>query len=466
MNKSFSLVAVLLTIITGLVVFGFWQYLIFGEKPTLVLINAQDPQAVVTLDPVTVGKSIGLNLQANSPTGVCSVSGELVTAPDGKSIAVFGYTAPKSGLLNKKGSVTQSLTVKPMGEASDLTEGEAKLKISASDCSLFGATTTTEFAAKIDNTPPRVSITSTQHYINQGGAAVVTYTVSDDANWSGVKVGPYKFTGFAKPGAAPNERFAFFVFSYELAPDTKIEVVASDAAGNTGTATLVPAKFFAKEFRHRELEITDDFINTKIMDILANTSSLKNQGDNLKNYLQVNRDLRKENNAFLASLAKNSEPRFLWKDAFAPLVAAVEANFADYRSYLYNGQKIDEQVHLGFDMAAFEHHPILAAGAGIVVFSDYLGIYGNTIVLDHGYGLTSLYGHLSSTDVKLGDMVSRGQKIANSGATGLAGGDHLHFSMLIGGVQTNPVEFWDQHWIEDNVYLRLDAKNFAGDGTN
>ena len=133
----------------------------------------------------------------------------------------------------------------------------------------------------------------------------------------------------------------------------------------------------------------------------------------------------------------------------------MEANFADYRNYIYNGQKVDEQVHLGFDLAVVEKHPILAAADGRVLFAGYMGIYGNTIIIDHGYGLMTLYGHLSSMDVSEGQEITKEQKIGNSGATGLAGGDHLHFSMLIDGVQTNPIEFWDQHWIHDHVYLRV-----------
>jgi murein DD-endopeptidase MepM/ murein hydrolase activator NlpD len=176
----------------------------------------------------------------------------------------------------------------------------------------------------------------------------------------------------------------------------------------------------------------------------------------------VNRELRKVNNHFLIELAGESEPRFFWKDAFRPLVnASIEASFADFRSYFYQQQKVDEQVHLGFDMAVVERHPILSATAGKVLFAGYLGIYGNTVVLDHGYGINTLYAHLSSIDVKKGDPIVQDQKLGNSGATGLAGGDHLHFSLLVQGVQTNPVEFWDQHWIQDHVYLRLGQNAFG-----
>jgi murein DD-endopeptidase MepM/ murein hydrolase activator NlpD len=133
----------------------------------------------------------------------------------------------------------------------------------------------------------------------------------------------------------------------------------------------------------------------------------------------------------------------------------VEASFADHRTYFYKGKEVDQQVHLGFDLAVTEHIPVLAANAGIVVNADWLGIYGNCVIIDHGQGVQSLYGHLMSFDVKPGDKVTRGQQIGRSDSTGLAGGDHLHFTMLVGGQMVNPVEWWDPHWIADRVERKL-----------
>jgi murein DD-endopeptidase MepM/ murein hydrolase activator NlpD len=67
----------------------------------------------------------------------------------------------------------------------------------------------------------------------------------------------------------------------------------------------------------------------------------------------------------------------------------------------------------------------------------------------------SLYAHLSTIDVKVGDTVEKGQALGRSGMTGLAGGDHLHFSMLVGGHPVNSVEWWDAHWIEDRVLRKI-----------
>jgi murein DD-endopeptidase MepM/ murein hydrolase activator NlpD len=122
---------------------------------------------------------------------------------------------------------------------------------------------------------------------------------------------------------------------------------------------------------------------------------------------------------------------------------------------MYKGKQVDQQMHLGFDLSVVKNTPVPASNAGRVIFAEKLGIYGNCIVIDHGYGLQSIYGHLSEFAVKPGDMVSRSQIIGKSGATGLAGGDHLHYSMQVDGVQVNPIEWWDAHWIQDRILSKV-----------
>ena len=132
------------------------------------------------------------------------------------------------------------------------------------------------------------------------------------------------------------------------------------------------------------------------------------------------------------------------------------AGFADHRSYLYNDEIIDDQNHMGVDLASFANSPIEAANDGVVIFAQNLGIYGLTVVIDHGQGLASLYGHLSSFSVAQGSVVKKGDVIAYSGRTGLANGDHLHFSILVHGIFVNPLEWWDAHWIKNNITRKLD----------
>ncbi|HMF77591.1 MAG TPA: M23 family metallopeptidase, partial [Bryobacteraceae bacterium] len=101
------------------------------------------------------------------------------------------------------------------------------------------------------------------------------------------------------------------------------------------------------------------------------------------------------------------------------------------------------------------HTPVKAANSGKVIYADRLGIYGNCVIIDHGYSLQSLYGHMSQILVKVGDTVGKQQQIGISGSTGMAFGDHVHFSMLIGGYQVDPKEWWDEHWIHDRILSKI-----------
>ena len=224
----------------------------------------------------------------------------------------------------------------------------------------------------------------------------------------------------------------------------------SNGAGTEATAHFW-FKVFPKKFRSRELSIDDAFLEKVVNQIDPGGS-----GDLVARFLKINGEVRRANNKTLSDLRLKTEGRFLWTQSFLQLAGSqVESAFADLRTYVYKGKKIDQQVHLGFDLATTQHGPVLAANDGKVIWAAPLGIYGNCIVLDHGYGLQSIYGHLSEITVKEGEMVSRGQQMGKSGSTGLAGGDHLHFSMQVDGVQVNPVEWWDDHWINDHIRSRL-----------
>src|SRR5690606_5094484 len=161
----------------------------------------------------------------------------------------------------------------------------------------------------------------------------------------------------------------------------------------------------------------------------------------LASYLRINRDLRRMNNDRIAAMAGETAPQILWEGSFKQLInTAVEAGFADQRSYVYEGNEVDRQVHLGFNLASPTNEPVLSANAGRVLHAGWLGIYGNCVIVDHGMGLQSLYAHLSTVDVAAGDDVAKDQRLGLSGETGLAGGDHLHFTMLLAGNAITPID--------------------------
>jgi murein DD-endopeptidase MepM/ murein hydrolase activator NlpD len=174
-------------------------------------------------------------------------------------------------------------------------------------------------------------------------------------------------------------------------------------------------------------------------------------------FVKVNKEMRKANNETLFNLRTKTADHFLWSEPFLQQHGSkVEANFADVRNYIYQGKQIDQEVHLGYDLSITPHVGVEASNDGRVIYAAPLGIYGNCIVVDHGYGLQSIYGHLSEIDVHEGDVVKRGQVMGKSGMTGMAAGDHIHFSMQLDGVQIDPKEWWDAHWIKDHIAKRLD----------
>jgi murein DD-endopeptidase MepM/ murein hydrolase activator NlpD len=303
--------------------------------------------------------------------------------------------------------------------------------------------------------PPRAEVLTAQHYINQGGCDMALFKVSQGTVESGVQVGNYFFPSWPVKDSDPSTRMCIFAYPYDVDPATPARVVARDDAGNQ-TLVNFNYKVFPKKFKSDTINVTDDFMQRVVPPILSQTPEISDQGDLEKNFLLVNGPLRRMDAQQLVAFSQKTASHLTWTQPFVQLGnSKVEASFADYRTYTYNGQVIDHQTHLGFDLAVVQHTPVLASNDGRVIYVGFLGIFGNVVVIDHGCGLQSLYAHLSSYDVKEGEEVKHGQVIAHSGQTGLAAGDHLHFTMLLDGIPVNPVEWWDPHWIHDRIEAKL-----------
>jgi len=339
-----------------------------------------------------------------------------------------------------------------------LRAGEATIRVTAERAgSLFRRPdpVVAEVKLPVRLAPPALQVTSSFHYVNQGGAEAVVYRVGEGAIKDGVQAGDWWFPSFPLPGNDKQMRFALFAVPYDLSDPSKVHLVAEDEVGNRAEVGFID-KFTPRPIHTDTIQVSDAYMNTVVPPILSQSPEIADKGDLLQNYLQINRDLRKKNAETLKQMAQKSERRFLWTQPFLPMRnAKITAAFADRRTYVYNGKAIDQQDHLGFDMASVEHDAIQASNTGKVVLARFFGIYGNAVVIDHGYGLFSLYGHLSSIGVKEGQAVQRGQEIGRSGKTGLAGGDHLHFTLLLQGLPVSPVEWWDPHWIQDRVARKL-----------
>jgi murein DD-endopeptidase MepM/ murein hydrolase activator NlpD len=433
---------------------GAWVYAGRGGAP------------VITID--KPGKFMGrrgvLDLTVATPQGALSTL-DVTLEQGGHSTPLYSTTQAGAPALKQDAADRVRLTRDISNtDVPSLKSGAATIRVTAERTALFGlrhlaSTASREVQVRLE--PPRVSVASMHHFVNHGGAEMVVFRATPAGVRSGVRVGDVTYAGYplAGTGAKADAALtaAFFALLYDQDLNTPISVFAMDDAGNQATAPL-DAKVFAKRFRRSRIEVSPQFLQRVVPAILENTPSFKvpDPNDLVGSFLALNRDLRRQNAETIMAYARKSAPQILWKGAFLQLGnSQVEALFADHRTYVYQGKEIDQQVHLGFDLAVTAAVPVLAANDGRVLHADYLGIYGNCVILDHGFGVQSLYGHLSSMDVKPGDMVQRAQPIGRSGMTGLAGGDHLHFTMLVDGHPVNSVEWWDSHWIEDRVLRKI-----------
>ncbi len=338
-----------------------------------------------------------------------------------------------------------------------LRDGKATLVVEATSNDMRGKTARIARDVNVVTQPPTVSVDSDQHYLYLGMADLATLNVSGSYTRAGVRVSDQSFRAWPMPGAKPG-LFSLFAFAWNMPPGTIPVAFASNGAGNDVT-TPINFQFPKKEqpkYTVHDLQVSDAFMQKVIGELDPNGS-----GDPVPRFVKINSEMRRANNKTLADLQYKTADHWLFSQPFTRQShAQAEATFADLRNYIYHGQKIDQQVHLGYDLAVTQHVGVEASNDGRIVYAAPLGIYGNCVVVDHGYGLQTIYGHMSRIDVHEGDMVKRGQVMGLSGMTGMAGGDHVHFAMQLDGVQIDPKEWWDPHWIQDHIARRVDLPGF------
>lgn len=373
-----------------------------------------------------------------------------------------------------------------------LEEGEALLRIRAEDWSWRGNRGELVIPVEVDRTPPRVAVRTGLTYVDQGGSAAVVYELSGDAVRDGVEVvgehGSVFYPGYPFPGSDPDvspatetatetasaaeieagrpapsrqprpdrgrRRVALFAVDRDAGGDASIAVVAADRAGNESRAgwnvVLRP-----RVFPSGDVNLPASFLRD-VVPRLAEAEGI-DATDPVRAFEQINTKMRAANERTIREQLAVSVPRPLWSGGFLQLAnSKVTSRFAEARVYRVEGRPISSAIHYGYDLASLSGASVPAANAGVVRYAGDLGIYGQCVLVDHGLGVASLYGHLSSLDVREGDEVSRGQRLGSSGATGLAGGDHLHFAILVGPTYVDPLEWWDPKWVREHVMVKLE----------
>ena len=438
-GKRFLLITLLLLLIAG----GVGGFVLFfeGNIPVADFKKTSD----------YIGKKGIISFQVTDKgSGIHDI---MVTASqEGLVKTIHSISFPRTSYNGAVGPLTDSQSIAFDPIKMGFKDGPMTVSITVSDFSFRGwfqgnkATVTKKVT--IDTIAPKIHLLHGEKYLSSGGSGIAIYKVKDKEATHGVEINGNFNPGFLLDTARDDTFISYFALPYDAEDIENLKIVAVDKAGNS---SVFP---FSTTFKHAKqnedtINIGDGFLNKKIPEFQQYYPEM--HGEFIDKYLYANSNVRKQNNGKIHDLCKNPNPERLWTGQFLRMAGSSRAGFADHRTYKYKGNAVDHQVHLGMDIASTKRADVKSANNGVVIFADYLGIYGNMVLIDHGQGVFSLYSHLSQINVNPGDSVDQKTVLGLTGTTGMAGGDHLHFSMLIHGIFVTPKEWWDQHWIEVTI---------------
>ncbi len=319
-----------------------------------------------------------------------------------------------------------------------------------------GNSTSIKETVIVDIRKPIVSILSNSYSIRRGGLGAVIFKVDDEAlddvyveSSSGRKF-------FPQPFDKSDSKYYIALVAWHLHdPSFKGSIIAKDRAGNT---TSIPISIILQEKTYKVSNITlqDNFLTGKVAELASQHPKFASTEIPTEHFKIINEDIRAENEKLIYEITTQINKTKLIEDfsisPFLPLKGSANvATFGDHRKYYYQDSLVSEATHFGLDLASVKTAPIILSNYGEVALKDNLGVYGEVVIVDHGLGLYSLYSHCSSIRVNVGDVLDRGNIIANTGVTGLVLGDHLHFGLYVQGVPIRPEELMDKQSIKSNI---------------
>jgi len=389
-------------------------------------LDFDDPTVALKTPVEVIGAKAVLNVTAaDQGSGLKEI--KVSFSQGGQSKVVLDRTFPPGG--GKGETVDLPVTLEP--KALGFQEGKATLTVQVWDRSwgnLFrGHSASLSREVVIDLVPVNLTYQGVSHLLHAGGTGLICYRLNKEVKESGVKVGGRFFQGFPNPKGPKGDYVVLFPVPQEGPNTFAVELVALPSMGNE-IKQAVSLKSKPRKWRHDSLNLPEGFLRK-----VATSLPVSNPNDLLGSYLQVNRNLRKANHETFNKVCAHSAPTPLWTGAFQRFYGKPMARFGDRRTYMYQGKAVDQQTHLGEDLASLVNSPVYAGNNGAVVYAESLGIYGNTVILDHGLGVFSSYSHMSQIDVKVGDKLEKGAVMGRTGTTGLAAGDHLHFAINLPG---------------------------------
>ena len=402
--------------------------------------------------PTVIGPNTALAVNARSSFGIARVRARLQQGANNCTVFDKETGLGRWTFFKRKAAPERVAISAPVTACPQIAEGPAHLTVEVSAADPRRRSDSLSAPVRVARKSAFIHTSPEPHYTVHTGPSVVKYVVGGDWVAAGVRVGKYRFRPFPLPGteAGPgrdSQLVSFFTVPWDADPEEPVQVYVQASDGRELTATLRMV-IERRAFRERKIKLTQRLLRRVVGDILGGND----KSDPVAQFKKINSEVRVANNKRLLEVSRQTAGRVLWSGAFAQLPkSAVEGQFADTRIYMFEDEKVDQQIHLGIDLASTRNSEVPAANSGRVLLAERLGIYGNCVMIDHGLGVQTIYAHLSRIDVQPGADIQAGQTVGLSGMTGLAGGDHLHFTMLIDGVETSPVRLLERNWIARNI---------------
>ncbi|MDU7693166.1 MAG: M23 family metallopeptidase [Helicobacter sp.] len=317
-----------------------------------------------------------------------------------------------------------------------------------------GNQTNITYNLTIDTKAPIVRMIANSYRIVYGGSALLIFKINDmSVKNISISNGTDNFKAF------PFMKDGYYAVLIAWPIKNKAfngTISVTDQANNLKKVGIPVVKNPNIYYRNADLRLSDNFINTK-PDMLINAIGERTKFDGpVEKFKYLNEDIRERDENIIRRTAQMIDFSMIEKPlSFAPFFPLKRSqnvgSFGDHRTYIYKDKKISKSVHLGLDMANFKHAPIISSNPGKVTFADTLGIYGNSVIIDHGLGLSTLYSHASKFEFDKSGIVKAGDEIAKTGQTGWAFGDHLHLGILVQGHEVRVKEWMDPKWIKNNI---------------
>jgi murein DD-endopeptidase MepM/ murein hydrolase activator NlpD len=245
-----------------------------------------------------------------------------------------------------------------------------------------------------------------------------------------------------------------------------VQLFALDQVGNIGNSTFYyRAARTRRPERRRVLEpgVVERYLGALLKTYQKNGFAGAIPSTLAEQFRIVNEDLRSFTEKRLQRVLKSSADEWMGRGPFLRQRGAITVEHGDYFRVFNGEEQVGGFIQQGVDFLTPRGTPVVAADQGVVSYVGELGLYGNAVVIDHGFGIATLYGYLGEITTKVGAKVVGGDELGVVGNTGLSFGERLHFEVRVQGVPVRPIEWWDRRWLSDHFVDKLaEVKRITG----